>query len=385
MPQLQRGSISETLSQARIQADSPSPGRSPPISPTTHNPRGRSKSSLELRSSSTSPSWRPTAISTSLPCTVSVRSPEAYRELLAAIPGVDPRANQPDIPGKKVKSPEGGVKNSKAAAKSAEMRRLLGIKDAKQHEQLQRSIRNSIHKARTSQQEAQEKRLKAIEDEQAGFVTDTENFLQRKESEERMHQKTIHNMWMEQVHEPIEAQVAKQLTAIDCKELSARLGKAQEDYIQTVNRKFVFRDIVMESDYDPFTLKDHVIKADTAARDIDHPEGIVDPLLEQIDKVMEIHQGKEDSIRGGGRDIFPVCEWNKAEVTPIGFAAKQYELSQKPLGSGADRPGVRAQRSNEITAGMDHYGYVRGSAGSMVARAEAPLGKKMLPKLGAKG
>ena len=64
-------------------------------------------------------------------------------------------------------------------------------------------------------------------------------------------------------------------------------------------------------------------------------DGIVDPLIERIEKVLEIHQGnvktKPISHQGKipGKETLPTHEWEsgKIEATPHGFAAKLFDKS----------------------------------------------------------
>lgn len=270
----------------------------------------------------------------------------------------------------------------KAAARSAEKRRLLGLQDAKMQHELKRDIRQRMKDAERKLRAAQERRLKSIEDEQAGFVAQTDAFLQRKKDEDELRKKDMHNLWNENVYQRIQQQIAKKCGSIDSAALREELHQLQENYIQTVNMKTVFRDIIIESEYDPFLSKKRVMKIDAEPRSKTRWDGIVDPLQEQIDKVMEIHEGREHLLQKGGRTVLPLEQWDKVEATPHGFAARIFDESQQPKDPAADQRG-RVLRNKSYGDGhvlptLDHYDYVRDKG--ECARAEAPRGKKTFPQ-----
>ena len=60
------------------------------------------------------------------------------------------------------------------------------------------------------------------------------------------------------------------------------------------------------------------------------PDGIVDPLIEPIEKVMEIHEGKAHLLKGGGLvSDLPVSKWDVVESTQHGFAARLFDDSMR--------------------------------------------------------
>lgn len=194
-------------------------------------------------------------------------------------------------------------------------------------------------------------------------------------------------MWTENCYQKIEKQINAKVDAVDKKELSLRLQKIFEDYLQITNVKAVYRDVVIESEYNPFDDKQNVIKVDVRGKSRDHPDGIVDHLNEQIDKVLERHEGQMHLLEGGGRSTLPVEEWDVVETTPVGFAARVFADSLKPPDSNeALRGRVLRGKSDAVAAGFDHYNYLRGREGEAVALKEAfNVGKRCFPSVGLQG
>jgi len=184
----------------------------------------------------------------------------------------------------------------------------------------------------------------------------------------------------------IQRQIAGKLGEIEKKDLSDRLHSIFQEYLDVSSVKSIFRDVIIESEYNPFEQKDKILKVDAKPRTRSRPNGLVDHLREQIDKVLEIHEGKEHLLQGGGRTTLPVGEWDTVDTTPVGFAARDYEQSLQPKDPKADLRGrVLRGKSEEVEAGLDHYDYPQGEEGARVARAEQPLGKRCFPEKAKEG
>eukprot|EP00658_Telonema_sp_P-2_P001954 TRINITY_DN10729_c0_g1_i1.p1 TRINITY_DN10729_c0_g1~~TRINITY_DN10729_c0_g1_i1.p1 ORF type:complete len:268 (-),score=86.69 TRINITY_DN10729_c0_g1_i1:190-993(-) len=229
-------------------------------------------------------------------------------------------------------------------------------------------------------------RLASIEQEQETFVADVDDFLQIQEGKMLNQKKEMHNLWTEQVYQRIQKQIAAKVGDIDDDALNERLNDLFQKYIDTIDSKMVFRDIIIESEYDPLENKQFTVKVDAEARSETRWDGIVDPLLEQIEKVMEIHQGegrqKPISHQGKcpGKTTLPVVEWEsgKIEATPHGFAAKLFDKSIKEADLTFEEKRARAKRNMScLNHGvMDHYDFPRTKEATL---AELPKGKKCFP------
>jgi len=289
------------------------------------------------------------------------------------------------VPHPQGNSSKAGLKAAFAAKKAqqmADMRRVLAAKDIKMQHEIRRGIRDQMVKADAKARAEQERRLKNIDDTQATFVVEMDDLLTRTASNEVMKRKEILNLWTEKVYDRIQTQISNKVGAVEKQELSDRLHQKFAEYIEIVNKKDIFRDVVIESEYDPFDMKDQVLKIDARPKGALNRDGIEDPLSEQIAKVLERHEGREHELKSGGRNGLPITKWDKTEVEPsVGFGAKIYEDSLKPPNpKDAERGRVLRGKSDETAATFDHYDYVRGKIGAAVARCEAPLGKRTYPE-----
>lgn len=280
------------------------------------------------------------------------------------------------------RSRKGGLA-AKKAARVAEKRRLLGIADVKAQRHLKKEIRERLIKTESDKLDAEARRLQAFDDEQAGFATEMNRRLEEKEDLAAMARKDLHSKWSEQVYEKIEKQIQQYANALDGQLLSDRLASFMDDYVTIVNNKVVYRDIIDKSEYDPLRSKKYVCKYDGELRSQARPDGIVDPLLEPIEKVLEIHEGKEHLIKGGGLvSDLPVGKWNAVETTQHGFAAKMFDNSMqiKDPEIEGNRGRVKRNASKGVTEQYDDYTYVRGQEGTRVVLDEAGKGQRHFPQ-----
>ena len=80
--------------------------------------------------------------------------------------------------------------------------------------------------------------------------------------------------------------------------------------------------VFLQAEYDPFENRQYTLKYDQRKRDRTNHEGIVDPLMEQLEKVHEQHEGREHLLEGGGLiSDLPVNMWDKVYATPHGAAS----------------------------------------------------------------
>merc|ERR1712046_497702 len=181
----------------------------------------------------------------------------------------------------------------------------------------------------------------------------------------------------------IEGQISDRVGAITSEELNQRLCQQMDNYVEATNDKTLFRDIIIESEYNPFESKRDVIKVDAEPRSDARWDGIKDPLDEQIEKVMEIHHKKsaaEMPIKGKnpGKPTLPLAEWATGviEDTPHGFAAQLFEKTIAESNMTFEQKQARTRRNISVVGKMTHYNYAKGKEAVM---AEYPKGKKCFP------
>lgn len=268
----------------------------------------------------------------------------------------------------------------------AEKKRLAEEKAAREVELMRKTITRRVHEAHVKRDQLEAQRLKEIESEQSTFVQEVDGFLRIQHGKMFNQKKELHNLWTEQVYQKIQKQISDRVGNMDNDELNVRLNSVFQKYIDTVDNKRVFRDIIIESEYDPMENKKYTVRVDAEARSETRWDGIVDPLNEQIEKVLEIHQGngktKPISHQGKipGKETLPTHEWEsgKIEATPHGFAAKLFDKSIAEAQMTQAEKAQRAKRNmSSLNDGvMDHYDYPRDIQSIL---AEAPAGKKCFP------
>jgi len=195
----------------------------------------------------------------------------------------------------------------------------------------------------------------------------------------------VHHVWEKEVYHRIENQIARKAGNKEPAEINRRLIEQMDKYVEAAAAKTLFLDTIIESEYNPFESKAAVIKVDARPRSKTVWDGIKDPLNEQIEKVMEIHQDKTAAemptlAHMAGKSTLPLREWATGviEDTPHGFANRAFEKSLREASMSIEEKQKRAAR-NVSTLTMEHYNYAKGKEALM---AEYPKGKRCYPKGG---
>jgi len=251
---------------------------------------------------------------------------------------------------------------------------------------MRKAITRRVNEAHMKRDKKEAARLEEIDLTQQTFVKEVDDFLRIQHGKMFNQKKELHNKWTEQVYYKIQKQIADRVGAINNEELNERLNSLFQKYIDTSGTKMVFRDIIIESEYDPLENKKHTVRVDAEPRSSTRWDGIIDPLNEQIEKVMEIHQGDGKEIpishQGScpGKNTLPVVEWEtgKIEATPHGFAAKLFDKAKQESKLSDEEKAKRAARNLScLNDGvLDHYDYPRTKEAVLM---ELPKGKKCFP------
>ena len=156
----------------------------------------------------------------------------------------------------------------------------------------------------------------------------------------------------------------------------ARRRREFQKFLDTTNAKgAIFRDIIIESEYDPLEPNRNCIKVDTT--------GLRDPVKRMLDKHHEETSALDAEPGGDGgaarrrprrpraktREVLDICEWGagKIESTPHGYFAKLMDEAKPPAG---DKGKSKTFESN---IPFDHYNV---SVGSAATDKEFPVGKR---------
>lgn len=173
-------------------------------------------------------------------------------------------------------------------------------------------------------------------------VNDYLNWADRGKDRQR---RLLHKRWAQEVHKPIQARIQQQLDDKSCSEIEARHYAAAEEFVDVINRKAggeVFRDIILESDYDP--LKWNRGNAKYSVR------GIKDPVKQDLreasrERAMLAKLNPDRRIsRPTSRNVLDIKLWDRLESTP-------YVRYEGAVGCGKKLVGGRVADQLQ----MDHY------------------------------
>eukprot|EP00736_Rhodelphis_marinus_P000067 Rmarinus@m.946 len=224
--------------------------------------------------------------------------------------------------------------------------------------------RDSIRKAQEKRERREAKFLedfKAFLEEKEGFVEDMFEYAYQKDMADKRKQETLFMDWEQKVFNHIQSQVADQLRARSTRSIAHRRQDSYQKFLTTTNEKAgLFRDIIIESDYDPFEPKRFVIKYKVSDSD--------DPVKIEIMKNLSEASTFGATRANRGRYVLDVQMWDKLEATPHGHFAEMFqrECAEHPIAA-------KLRRSNVY---LDHYKVPRGAE---VTDAEFPNGKRTFP------
>jgi len=178
--------------------------------------------------------------------------------------------------------------------------------------------------------------------------------------------------WNKEVYGKIQGRISEKLDAMDYRKLNQRRNEEFQKFLDTTNSKgAIFRDIIIESEYDPLEPNRRAIKV--SAADVQDPcRRVVDKNLEEAG-MLASPQALKAMRKPKVRETLEVEDWasGKIEATPHGFFAKI--MSQKTTPSSEPQQLSGTWRS-EIP--FDHYHVARGKE---VTDLEFPRGKRTKP------
>jgi len=181
--------------------------------------------------------------------------------------------------------------------------------------------------------------------------------------------------WNRNVYGKLQGRISQKLDAMDYKQLNQRKNSEFQKFLDTTNTKgAIFRDIIIESEYDPLEPNRHSIRVPSS--------DVVDPCSRAVDKNIEevgmLASPKQVRAmkKPKAREVLHVEEWatGKIEATPHGFFAKIMKSSEnKPK---LDPSQLSGTWRSDIP--FDHYTIARGK---QVTDSEFPRGKRTQPDM----
>lgn len=174
--------------------------------------------------------------------------------------------------------------------------------------------------------------------------------------------------WNTTVHGRIQGDITSQVNSIDYKELNRIRNENFQKFLDITNRKpAIFRDIIIESEYDPLEPNRHTVKALTGK--LRDPCRMVLQKREEEESMLSSTNGfPARSAMTHTRYTLPTEQWltGKIEATPHGIFEKMMK----------ENPNKPIPKANNSKVTFDDYSY---KTGKEVMDKEMPRGKKVYP------
>lgn len=171
----------------------------------------------------------------------------------------------------------------------------------------------------------------------------------------------LYNEWTEQVYNKLHDPINDKINDIGRVELNRRRREAYQRFLDKTNKKgALFRDIILESEYDP--LHDNP-PVQCPIRKINDPCGRVLQRYEEEEAIASGKRNRGQKTSTGRKDNLDVKLWSTGvfESTTHGYSNKLMNTTSKPISA------------QPAKIHFDHY---KVPTGSEVLAAEIPLGKR---------
>lgn len=255
-------------------------------------------------------------------------------------------------------------------ASSAEV--SMNIKKSKARELLQREYAQVEAQSKANVERAIQHRVDKKNRTYATLSNDIERcqeFLDSVDKSLSLHDEAARNKtrrqfedWNTVVHGRIQSDISSQLDSKPYKDLNREKNRDYQKFLNITNKKAaIFRDIIIESEYDPLEPNRRAIKA--------KPGKLNDPTLHILQKTIDEStmldpDFAKKSRRIGGKDTLPTEMWasGKIEATPHGRFGKMMAAAGKEQN--------KFQKSKVV---FDDYNF---PTGKDAIDREMPLGKR---------
>jgi len=242
----------------------------------------------------------------------------------------------------------------------------------KQTQERLRHIRDKTARRKEVKEKKFQKMLEDLDSEQA-FKAQTSEYLLLKEQAEKRTKKSLHREWCKNVYNPLQRDIQTKLDAMQTSDIERIRRHDFQEYVDNVNNKEgVFRDIIIESDYNPLKNRSKYTKYSRAKYDA------VDPLHRDITQsenearlVKEIDPNATQ-IQPKPRESLDLLLWDKLDCTPYArYANKETEVRHiKAV------PGQKSRNHSDVE--LDHYTIPKDPA--LMKRQYFPGGKLIPPE-----
>lgn len=263
------------------------------------------------------------------------------------------------------KAPPGGKRRPHSAHTLAEMRQRQRLQEqqAAIQERVMRKLKETQAAAAAQQEEDFQKAWEQFHQEQAGPVAEIEKMLRLKDVEAMRRASAQSKEWNEEVFQRIQAQITRGLRKREASgTYNTRWRAAQDDYLRTLSKKSdtgVFRDIVIEEEYDPLDNANARITYSSAKVNLRDPLKLeqrkYDTEMRMVPGASAAEQETATRKKALCRECFDVKKWTQLEATPYGHfnkvdlsTRKQHPVSttaQRVLGDHYTRTTIKPNRT----------------------------------------
>lgn len=298
---------------------------------------------------------------------VFVEKPEVLEELITS--------SYLDTPSRQLRSKNLNT-SSVASVKSTDTHaKLLKERQQKMNAHTEALLKQNVQKALEISYEKQERMFPVLLEN----VEKATSFLDTIDRDINLHDETQKNKvrrqfedWNTTVHGSIQKNIAKTINSMDAKTLNKQKNRDYEQFLKITNRKpAIFRDIIIESEYDPLEPNRRCIKAKTGY--------LKDPV--KIDAQKAAAESSMLGTKGKvakqklGKETLAVELWasGQIEATPYGTFARMMNKS----GGGSSPTGQQKKNATMLSnVVFDHFDYPKGKA---ALNPEMPRGKRIHP------
>lgn len=203
---------------------------------------------------------------------------------------------------------------------------------------------------------------------------------------QRQHRmETRHEAWESQVYKVIKTSIRSEVDSLDYTSLHESKHRDLSDFLEASNSKptsGLFRDVISESDYDPFNVKAKALKVNIRKLDdptfshlseSQHELSVLSPLhiktkKQKYKKGLTTPSSTTSNNFTGCRTMLPVQKWvsGQIEATPHGFFSRTNSRLTKGSGNASNRSSIT----------LDDFNVPRGK---LVTDLEMPRGKRIQP------
>lgn len=211
-------------------------------------------------------------------------------------------------------------------------------------EKLQKDVTNRLHREVEMRELRSQEMEKAFLAENQQFAAQLFKTCDHKDATDRRRVRLMYKEWEEQVFNKIQRRICSRVDARSSTDIEREKQALYQEFLDATNRKDgLFRDIIIESDYDPLNWRDESLKYSGA---------VEDPVKRELTRMANDREGiggKGAGIpKARSKEILDVKMWDKLEATPHGKAAEMFAQSA----AGIKKPISKTQIS---TAKIDHY------------------------------